>query len=92
MEKLNYSQNELKWVRDLNVKATWTHLEKINVTYSIIKIHYIRHFTTAASETTITSKMSPKLQSCCSRYIFIKMKSRFGSRRKHLQSLSVAKE
>lgn len=44
MEKLNYSQNELKWVRDLNVKATWTHLEKINVTYSIIKIHYIRHF------------------------------------------------
>lgn len=39
MEKLNYSQNELKWVRDLNVKATLTHLEKINVTCSIIKIH-----------------------------------------------------
>lgn len=47
---------------------------------------------TAANETTITSKMSPKLQSCCSKYIFIKMKNRFGSRRKHLQSLSVAKE
>lgn len=85
MENLNYTQNELKWVRDQNVKATLTHLEKKNVTYSTIKIHCIVTLqATAANGITITSKMSPKLQSCCSKYIFIKMKNRYGSRRKYL--------
>lgn len=85
MEILNYTQNELKWVRDQNVKAIWHIWRKKNVTYSIIKIHCIETLqATAANEITITRKMSPKLQSCCSKYIFIKMKNRYGSRRKYL--------